>query len=100
LLILSDLTFDHGYFRRMTSSMCDLPFFESFRHFSPEPAAQEDTGVCLRLLSHDTGMKQTLSPTKPFCALAAISVRGVNVGTKMIVLPMDRRADNMVGKRS
>ena len=24
----------------------------------------------------------------------------VNVGTKVIVLPMDRRADNMMGKRS
>jgi hypothetical protein len=38
LLILNGPTFDHGYFRRMTSSMCDLPFFESLRHFSPDPA--------------------------------------------------------------
>jgi len=84
----------------MTSSMCDLPFFESFRHFSPEPAAQDDTGVCLRLLSHDTGMKQLLSPTKPFCAFGRDLTSQVNVGTKVMVRPMDRHADNMIGKRS
>ena len=30
---------------------------------------------------------------------SSTSIRAVNVGTKVIVLPMDRRADNTIGKR-
>jgi hypothetical protein len=94
LLILNDPTFGHGYFRRMTSSSCDLPFFNSLQYFSPKQPSQDDTDMYLRLPSHDTGCIRLTHE-----GVSDLYSR-VNVGAKVIVLPMDRRADNAVGERS